>query len=129
MTELSPNARALFDAKNFVTLSTLNEDGSPQTSVIWAKTDGDDLLFSTVKGRRKYGNLARDPRLSALVIDPANPYKYIEVRGRASLADDPQGELIQELSQKYMGQAYRFDTPEMERVIVRVSPEKVIVHG
>ena len=59
---LPDNAKRLLDAAPFVVISTLNPDGSPQASVVWAKRDGDDLLISTTRGRRKCRNLERDPR-------------------------------------------------------------------
>lgn len=123
---LPDSARELFDGVNFATLACLNPDGSPQTSVVWVKTDGDDILFSTLKGRRKHRNIVRDPRVSILVIDSANPYRYAEVRGTATITDDKTGELIQELSHKYTGKDWVEADPDGERVIVRITPEKVI---
>ncbi|GAA1571711.1 PPOX class F420-dependent oxidoreductase [Actinomadura kijaniata] len=121
---LNDKARELFDGTNFVTLSTIEPDGHPQSSVVWARTDGDDVVFSTVKGRRKHGNLTRDPRVTLCVFDQENPYAYAEVRGTATIVDDPEGALIQELSHKYTGQPWKEHGPA-ERVIVRVSPVKV----
>ncbi|MFC4013406.1 PPOX class F420-dependent oxidoreductase [Nonomuraea purpurea] len=128
MAELSKDARELLDAPNFATVTSLNPDGGPQSSVVWVRTDGDDVLFSTVKGRRKPLNFERDPRASLLVIDPADPYRYLEVRGRVTVTSDPSGALIEELSQKYRGQPWE-DNPGVERLIVRISPDKVIVRG
>ncbi|MEU6718774.1 PPOX class F420-dependent oxidoreductase [Nonomuraea sp. NPDC046802] len=128
MAELSKEARELLDAPNFATVTSLNPDGGPQSTVVWVRTDGDDVLFSTVKGRRKPLNFERDPRASVLVIDPADPYRYLEVRGRATMTPDPSGALIEELSQKYRGQSWE-DNPGVERLIVRISPDKVIVRG
>ena len=50
--QLSDQAKALIDGKAFAVVATLQPDGSPQASVVWVKRDGDDLLFSTVEGRR-----------------------------------------------------------------------------
>ena len=86
-------ARALFDGPHHVTVATIDQDGRPQLSVVWAKTDGDDVLFSTIKGRRKYANLTRDPRASALVFAAEDPYAYAEVRGSVTIVDDPAAEL------------------------------------
>jgi PPOX class probable F420-dependent enzyme len=120
-------ARALFDGPNYVAVATIDPGGQPQTSLVWAKTDGDDVLFSTIKGRRKYANLARDPRLSVLVYDPADPYTYAEVRGTATITDDPDAELINELALKYTGQPFG-ERPGEERVIVRIRPDKVVFY-
>ncbi|MFC0864624.1 PPOX class F420-dependent oxidoreductase [Sphaerimonospora cavernae] len=124
---LPDGARDLFDGTNFATIASLNPDGSPQASVVWVKADGDDVLFSTVKGRRKHQNIVRDPRVSILVVDAANPYRYAEVRGTAEFVDDKTGELIQELSRKYTGQDWAEADPNAERVIVRITPNKTIV--
>ncbi|HEY7880990.1 MAG TPA: PPOX class F420-dependent oxidoreductase [Streptosporangiaceae bacterium] len=124
---LPPAARALLDGLNFATVATVQPDGSPQTSVVWIRADGDDLLFSTIKGRRKHANLTRDPRVSVLVLDAGDPYSYCEIRGTAELTDDPQAELIEELSVKYTGESFG-ERPGEQRVAVRVRPAKVFVY-
>jgi PPOX class probable F420-dependent enzyme len=85
------------------------------------------VLFSTIKGRRKYANLRRDPRVSLLVFDPANPYTYAEVRGTAVVTDDPAAELIEQLALKYTGQSFG-TRPGERRVIVRVTPDRVVLY-
>ncbi|MEU8383509.1 PPOX class F420-dependent oxidoreductase [Streptosporangium sp. NPDC048865] len=129
MAKLSDPVRALFDAANFATVTSLNDDGSPQSSVVWVRTDGDDIVFSTVKTRRKGVNLARDPRTTIVVFDPADPYSYAEVRGTATLTDDPGGALIQEMSHKYRGEGWVEANPGVERVIVRITPRRIVCHG
>jgi PPOX class probable F420-dependent enzyme len=126
---MNDEIRALFDATNFATVATVNPDGAPQASVIWVKADGDHILFSTVKGRRKHRNLLRDPRVSIVVFDPTDPYRYVEVRGSADLVDDPEGALIQELSWKYDGESFEESNPDNQRVIVRIKPQKVFFRG
>ncbi|TYB69970.1 PPOX class F420-dependent oxidoreductase [Nonomuraea sp. PA05] len=128
MAELSEDVRKLLDTPNYATVTSLNPDGGPQSSVVWVRTDGDDVLFSTAKGRRKPRNFERDPRASLLVIDPQNPYRYVEVRGRVTMTPDPEGELIEELSQKYQGTSWT-DKPGTERLIVRISPDRVFLRG
>ena len=120
-------ARELFDRPNHVAVATIEPSGRPQTSLVWAKTDGDDVLFSTIKGRRKYANLTRDPRISVLVYDGTDPYTYAEVRGIATITDDPEAELINELALKYTGQPFG-DRPGEQRVIVRIIPDKVVLY-
>jgi PPOX class probable F420-dependent enzyme len=128
MAELPVEVRELLDAPNYATVTSLNPDGGPQSTVVWVRTDGDDVLFSTVKGRRKPRNFERDPRASLLVIDPADPYRYAEVRGRVTMEDDPECALIDELSWKYQNQAWE-DKPGTERLIIRIRPEKVTLRG
>jgi PPOX class probable F420-dependent enzyme len=125
MTALSESQRNLLDSPNFATVATLAKDGSPQTSVVWIKRDGDDVLFSTVVGRAKERHLARDPRVSITVIDSDNPYKYTEFRGEASLTTEGGDDLINELAQKYTGDDYKGDVgTDNVRVVVRVKVAK-----
>ena len=125
--QLPPAARDLFEGPNFVTMATIDPDGRPQLSVVWAKLDGGDLLVSTIKGRKKYANLSRDARASALVFAADDPYRYAEIRGTVTLTDDPPAELINELALKYTGQPFG-DRPGEERVIVRIVPDRVVVY-
>ncbi|MEV7354245.1 PPOX class F420-dependent oxidoreductase [Kitasatospora sp. NPDC059811] len=124
--ELSGPAKELLDRKSFAVVSTIQPDGSPQSSVVWVTRDGDDILFSTVQGRRKHLNLVRDPRISLVVNPPENPYEYVEVRGSATMTTEGGRELINELSRKYRGEEYGFDGPDDVRVVVRLSPRKVV---
>jgi PPOX class probable F420-dependent enzyme len=105
--ELDDDTRSLLDGKNFAAVATLNEDGSPHTSVVWIARDGDTVLFSTTAGRRKGRNLARDPRISLTVIDAQNPYHSVDIRGTAELIADPDKSLPRRLSHKYLD----FDGP------------------
>jgi PPOX class probable F420-dependent enzyme len=126
MTSLPERARELIDGKNFATVATIQPDGAPQASVVWVTRDGDDVLYSTVKHRRKYLNLVADPRTSLVIYEAADPYEYLEIRGTASITDDPDAALIEELAQKYTGESFQ-DAPGNQRVIVRVSPSHVVI--
>jgi PPOX class probable F420-dependent enzyme len=125
--EIPQRARELFDGQNHATIATIDPGGGPQTSLVWAKTDGGDVLFSTIKGRRKYANLTRNPQVSALVYEAGDPYTYAEVRGTATIIDDPQAELINELALKYTGQPFG-ERPGEQRVIVRIRPHRVVLY-
>lgn len=125
MTTLSDAQRKLLDGQNFATVATLAKDGSPQTSIVWIKRDGDDVLFSTVVGRAKEKHLSRDPRVSVTVLDHENPYLYTEFRGTASLTEEGGDDLINELAQKYTGEDYKGDIgTDNVRVVVRVNVTK-----
>jgi PPOX class probable F420-dependent enzyme len=122
-------AKRLLDTNTFATLSTINPDGSPQSTVIWAKRDGDDVLFSTIRGRRKTRNMERDPRVAISMFDPADPYEYVEIRGHVELTEENGRELIQELSQRYDGVDFKIEPPEVIRVVCRVRPDKAATHN
>ena len=123
---LPDDVRTLVDAATFAVVSTINPDGTPQSTVIWVKRDGDDVLFSTVRGRRKTRNMERDPRVSVCAYDPAQPYSYFSVDGEVSMVTEGGPELIDELSVKYTGQPYTFDKPGDVRVVCRLTPRKVV---
>lgn len=119
-------ARSLLDQKTFATVATVNRDGSPQTSVVWVKRDGDALLFSALATRRKVRNLTRDARVSVSFFALEDPYHMFEVRGTAEVIDDPEKALSFELSHKYMGTDPEPEPADRKRVIVRITPERVI---
>lgn len=127
---LSGELKKLLDTPVFVTLGTIQPDGSPQLSPVWVKRDGDDLLISTTVGRRKEKNLRRDPRVSVVVQPFDAPYTYAEIRGTASLTTEGGPQLIDELSRKYTGKPYAEFNPaageDAERVVVRITPRKVV---
>ena len=123
---LDDKTRQLVDGTNFAVVATLNPDGSPQTSVVWVGLDGDAVVFSSTTERKKTRNLRRDPRASLTVIAADNPYQTVEIRGTAEIIDDPGRTLGHRLSHKYVGEDPPPDPPGTQRVIVRVTPEKVI---
>jgi PPOX class probable F420-dependent enzyme len=126
---LNDKSKELLDGRSFATIATIQPDGSPQLSVVWIKRDGDELLVSTVEGRRKHLNLVKDNRATVLINPPEAPYTYIEFRGVASLSTDGGRELIDELSVKYTGTEYGNDGPDDVRVVVRITATKIIGQG
>ncbi|MFB7736674.1 PPOX class F420-dependent oxidoreductase [Streptomyces sp. NPDC056112] len=127
---LPDRLKSLLDGPVFVVLGTIQPDGSPQLSPVWAKRDGDDVLVSTTVDRRKKKNLDRDARASVVVQDPDSPYEYAEIRGTAEMTTAGGRQLIDELSMKYTGKKYAEFNPssaqDAERVIVRIRPLKVV---
>lgn len=124
---LPQQAKDLLDAANIVTVATVNPDGSPQTSLLWATYDGDDILLSTIEQRAKYRNLTRDPRVSVLIHDKTSTFVYVEVRGSVTMTRDGGPELINSLAQTYTGAAYTGDDgTDNIRVVVRLTPDHVV---
>ncbi|HUJ07700.1 MAG TPA: PPOX class F420-dependent oxidoreductase [Streptosporangiaceae bacterium] len=114
----------LLDGRNYAVLATVNPDGSPQTSAMWVGRDGADLLFSTVAGRVKHRNMARDPRVSVTVLDVEDPENYVELRGRVTITPDIGRAVDTALSWKYDGKDPDDDKPGAVRVVVRMAVEK-----
>ncbi|WP_419996054.1 PPOX class F420-dependent oxidoreductase [Streptomyces boninensis] len=127
---LTEELKKLLDSPVFVTIATVQPDGSPQLSPVWVKRDGDDLLISTTRERRKELNLRRDPRVSVMLQPFDAPYTYAEIRGTATMTEDGGQELIDELAEKYTGKSYVEWNPgsvdEAPRVVVRITPRKVV---
>jgi PPOX class probable F420-dependent enzyme len=121
---LNEAAREVLDGPHFAVLATSNADGRPQSSVIFVKRDGEFVVFSTIKGRLKTRNMARDPRVSLLVIDKEKG-RYLEIRGTVEITEDPEKRLLYEMYDRYMGGMPPPPEPEAERLIVRIRPDKV----
>ncbi|MFB8395045.1 PPOX class F420-dependent oxidoreductase [Streptomyces yangpuensis] len=128
--ELNETVRGLLDAPHPAVLSTVNPDGSPQSSVIWVTRDGGDLLISTEQGRRKERNIVRDGRVGLTVFDLANPFLYAEIRGTATVTEDVGRAVAVRIAEEYMGpgagKEYQDAPPEDVRVVVRITPTKVL---
>ena len=124
-------ARAWFDAPDHATLATLMPDGTPQLSVVWIGRDGNDLLVSTIEGRRKYLNILRDPRVTVLQFPSDNPDAYVEVRGTASMTREGAVAFVDSLCHAYTGADRHAadDGTDNVRVIVRITPERVFLRN
>jgi PPOX class probable F420-dependent enzyme len=106
-------------------------DGSLHTTPVWVDADGRaEVSFNTARRRRKERDLARDPRLSLLVVDPEDPYRWVSVSGKARFIEEGADEQIDELAQKYLGvERYQNRAPGEQRVTVAIDPERVESHG
>ncbi|MEV7519188.1 PPOX class F420-dependent oxidoreductase [Streptomyces sp. NPDC091371] len=128
--ELNGAVRRLLDAPHPAVLSTLNPDGSPQSSVVWVSRDGHDILISTEQGRRKERNIVRDARVGITVFDLANPYQYAEIRGTATVTEDTGRAVAVRIAEEYLGpgggKEYAEGADEAVRVVVRITPTKVL---
>lgn len=115
----------LFKKKAFANLATLMPDGRPQVTPVWVDYDGRYVVINTAQGRQKDKNLARDGKVALSVMDPDNPYRYLEVRGRVvERTVDGADQHIDAMARKYLGQdKYPFRKPGEVRVIYRIEPE------
>src|SRR5229473_1096189 len=121
----------LFTKVAFAHLATSMADGSPQVTPVWVDYDGKHVRFNSAKGRVKDKNVRRDPRVSVSLQDPANPYRYLEIRGRVvEITEKGADDHINKLSQKYLGKpVYPYRQPGEVRVTYKIEPQKVSSMG
>jgi len=117
--------RDLFHKKTFASLGTLMPDGSPQVTPVWCDFDGRYVLVNSAKGRRKDRNMRRDARVSLALIDPDDPYRYLEIRGRvAEITEQTADAHIDRMAKKYLGKdKYPYRQPGEVRVLYKIEPE------
>lgn len=115
--------------KAFAALATLMPDGTPQVTPVCFDYDGQNLMFNSARGRQKDKNVRRDSRVTLTILDPENPYRYIEVRGRVTdITQEGADDHINKMAKKYLDKdVYPFRQPGEVRVLYTVRPEKV--HG
>jgi PPOX class probable F420-dependent enzyme len=125
---LSEKARRFLAENPFVgTVTDLREDGSPHSTIVWVDVlDDGTPSFNTARGRCKERNLSRDPRVSLLVVDPEDAYRWVAISGRVELTEVGADAQIDKLAKKYLGKdRYPWRNPEEQRVQVRIQPERV----
>ena len=112
-------------------IATVGPKGEPQTSPVWFDWDGTHLRFSQTTTRQKYRNLEREPRIAISIVDPTNPYRYIEIRGTVErLEPDPDLSFINQMSKKYLGiDRYQGHQPGDVRMVVVVRPTHTVQMG
>ena len=113
--------------KAFAHLATVMPDGTPQVTPVWFDYQNEVVRVNTAKGRVKARNMTQGAPVALAIMDPDNPYRYIQVRGRVRRATtegaDPH---IDALAKKYLGQdKYPWRQPGQERLIVEIEPTSV----
>lgn len=120
-----PGPRELLEQPNYAVIATYNADGAIHQTVVWVGLEGDKVTANSAVGRLWPTNLERDPRVSVLVLESGNPYHFVEIRGTATVAGDPD-EHINALAKKYIGQdEYPFRQPGEQRIKFVIEPERV----
>ncbi len=124
MSSVPDSHRALLDGQ-FATLATIGPDGRPQVSEVWFLAEGDTVALSLNTARQKTKNLlAREP-CTVFILDIADPYRYLEIRGDAEVSPDDDYELADRVGAKYGADLRSRDRPGERRVAVRVRPTRV----
>jgi PPOX class probable F420-dependent enzyme len=111
-------------------VTTLREDGSPHSTVVWVDVDKGKPSFNTATGRAKPTHLEHDPRASLLVVDPNDTHKWVAVSGRVQVTEEGADAQIDKLAKKYIGKdEYPWRKPTEQRLKVLIEPEQVDASG
>jgi PPOX class probable F420-dependent enzyme len=125
--ELTSKDLELLTGTNFVTLVTINPDGSPQATITWVDAADGHVLVNTAQGRVKDRNVRANPRVAVSVMNGSDGFDWISITGE--VVDIEIGERaerhIDELSHRYDGHGYTY-TPGQVREILKIRPERVI---
>ena len=121
----------LFQKRAFGSFTTLMPDGSPQTTPVWVDLVDGNVIVNTALGRQKDKNVRRDPRVAVTLIDPDNPYRYLEIRGRVNQVTQNGAEKhIDKMAKKYLDKdKYPFARPGEQRVLIKITPEHFSTQG
>ena len=139
MANIPESHQDLVENANPLILATTMPDNTPQTTVLWFRWDGEKFQISTTAERQKTENIRDNPRVSVMIVDPENMYRYLEVRGTVDITHaghDDAYNLIDWLAKQYTGkdQYYGGVAPAENkynetRVILNIKPEHVVARG
>ena len=126
--QIPQNALDLFQKPALANLATIMPDGTPQVTPVWVDFDGTHILVNTARGRRKVENMQQHPKVGLDIVDPANPWHWLSIRGKIEeITENGAVEHLDKLSKKYTGnEKYQFAQPGEVRVICRIKPDRVL---
>ncbi|MGE5272928.1 MAG: PPOX class F420-dependent oxidoreductase [Verrucomicrobiota bacterium] len=125
MTDFPGSHRDLLDAE-VATLATIDRGGFPALSEVWFLFDEGEVKVSLNTVRLKTKNLRARPECSLFILDLGNPYRYLEIRGRARIEPDDDYAFADKVGAKYGGTDLRtVDGPGESRVVVSIEPVSV----
>ncbi|MCX6040177.1 MAG: PPOX class F420-dependent oxidoreductase [Caldilinea sp.] len=124
----------LIEGPYFAVFTTIAPSGQPENTVVWCSWDGSHVLVNTADGRRKLSNVRQNPKVALTVIDPQNPFRWIDVRGEVdAIVEDPDYANINAHALVYSGQAeyYGGVAPAEQkgrerRMICKIRPDRVL---
>ena len=107
------------------TLATIDSHGRPQLTELWFVREGDSVAISLNGNRHKTKNLEARPQCSLLILDLAEPMRYLELRGDAVVTPDEDFSVADAVGEKYGTNLRGYDAPGDTRVAVRISLHRV----
>lgn len=118
------------ETKAIAFLATIMKDGSPQVTPVWFNFDGEFIYINSAEGRIKDRNMRSRPVIAITIQDPANPYRYLQLRGRViTFSHDGADDHIDALSFKYTGKPqYEWRNGNEKRIKYKIQIDKVDAH-
>jgi PPOX class probable F420-dependent enzyme len=117
----------LTEKKAFAHLATLMPDGSPQVTPVWFDYAGGVIRVNSARGRVKDRNMKEGAAVALSILDPDNPYRYLQIRGRVKrVTENGAAAHIDALAKKYLNKdKYPFGQPGDVRVTYEIEPGRV----
>jgi PPOX class probable F420-dependent enzyme len=117
--------------KAFASIATVMSDNSPQVTPVWFDYQNGRIRVNTEKKRVKARTLKMDAPVALAIIDPDNPYRYLQVRGKVvNVSEKGADAHIDSLAKKYLGQdKYPFSQPGDVRVMYEIEPTSAQAMG
>ncbi|MEV1287801.1 PPOX class F420-dependent oxidoreductase [Micromonospora sp. NPDC049679] len=121
---------ALLQEAQLAHIATIEPDGTPHVTPVWVDTDGENIVFNTVRGRKKYNNMARNPVVALSVADKADDMRTLWIKGTVEMTEEGADQHINKMAKKYLGQeTYPYAQPGEVRVIVKIKPTQKLGRG
>ena len=124
--KIPASLKKILEDKAYGHVTTFSAKGNPEVTMVWMDVDGDEVLFNTAEGRRKPGNIRRDPRMIVSVQDRNNPQAYAVFHGKGRVVEAGADEHIDKLAKRFLGvDKYPYRQPSEKRVIVRIAVDRI----
>jgi len=130
--KISETHKDLFadEIKAFAILSTTLDSGKPQVTPVWFDVEGEYISINTARGRVKDRNMSARPDVALVIMDPENPYRYIQIRGKVvKSVEEGARAHIDRLARKYLGKDFHPGNPDEVRVTYLIQPESFSTMG
>ncbi|MGE0878314.1 MAG: PPOX class F420-dependent oxidoreductase [Acidimicrobiia bacterium] len=124
-TSLPSSHDDLLSAPGTAIFSTITPSGLIQSTAVWYLYDGGELKFSFSDARKKFRNLGANPTATAFILDPQNPFRFIEVRGTVTIEPDPDFAFRGKVAAHYGADMSGFDQPGDKRYVLTLEPSTV----
>ena len=129
MPTIPESHRDLIEAPGTASLSTIGADGTPQVTALWYRADAGVVKTSLMTTRQKYQNIVAHPKATLFIIDPANPFRTLEVRADATVSDDPDLAMFERILRHYGQDPETFPAPKDNRAVLTLTPTRIVAQG